>query len=328
MTTTTQGFVAPTYFGISPLLIFPGALGQFSVYLRQQDGYVLYTSKGERFTQKHRKKLYDNGVAQVYIEAEERPEFERYVEENLGTILDDEDLPREERSKVLYTASAGILEETFEAKLPEAIKSRHFERVSNLVKQSIGFLSDDRSLKTLAPFISHDYRTYTHCLQVFIYTISILNTYKVSDETLFHCGMGAMLHDLGKTKIPVNIINKPGPLDDKEREVINTHPVQGVSLCAGMPLSQESLNCILFHHENMDGSGYPSGLKGEAIPLPVRVITACDVYDALTSDRPYARGRTPFEALKLMRNKMEKAFDLDVFKRLVTTLSGADIQVG
>jgi HD-GYP domain-containing protein (c-di-GMP phosphodiesterase class II) len=307
------------------MMLFPNAMGSFSVYLWQGNDFVLYTRSGQTFTEKHRQTLYNNGVKEIYVQSEDKPHYEKYIEENLGSILTNEALPLEDRSRVFYEASSSVVQSVFSNKLPGALSSAYFNRVSAVVENSIRFLSSGHSLSTLGPFISHDYKTYTHCIHVFIFLVAILNTYDLDEPEIFECGLGAILHDLGKTKIPKNILNKRGALTLGEREIIESHPMHGVSICSLLPLSQNTINCILFHHEKMDGSGYPAGLRGDDIPLPVRAIAIADIYDALTSARPYADAMAPYEALKLMRHKMHKELDMDVFKRLVAVLGGANM---
>ena len=98
-----------------------------------------------------------------------------------------------------------------------------------------------------------------------------------------------------------------------------------MALSARLSLSREAHNTILFHHEKMDGSGYPAGMNGLDLPPPIRVVTVADIYDALTTDRPYAKQLTPFEALSKMREEMGDQIDMAAFKRLVQVLSGARI---
>lgn len=96
-------------------------------------------------------------------------------------------------------------------------------------------------------------------------------------------------------------------------------------MCAHLGISQPTFNCILFHHERLNGTGYPSGIGGDDIPVPVRVISLADAYDALTTIRPYSGAMTPFEALTVIRHDMEGQFDMDVYTRFIEVLSGADL---
>ncbi|QJT09285.1 HD-GYP domain-containing protein [Oceanidesulfovibrio marinus] len=321
----TSPLTGKDFFHVSPMLLFPETMNDFSVYLKHESGYTLYCHADERFTEKHRRLLYENGVAEVYVQLKEKDQFERYLEDHLGEILTNEALPLKERSRVLYSVSSSLVEETFRTRLPSSIKRESFERVTAMVRKGTEFLSHKDSLRAMASLISNHYQTYTHSVHVFVYATAMLQAYDLPREELVQVGLGAVLHDIGKSSIPRRILDKPGRLDREERELINTHPVQGVSLCATMPLAQTALNCILFHHERMDGKGYPSGMPAENIPLPVRVVTVCDTYDALTSDRPYAPALEPYAALKLMRDEMNGAFDLDVFKRLIGVLSDSRI---
>jgi len=313
------------FFGISPLLIIPETMGSFAVYLKQHDGFVLYSSSEEAFSEKHKQKLHEFGIGEVYINAEDKQNFNEYIETNIGTVIANENLPLEERSKVYYNTSQNIMSNLFEKVLNGKVDRDHVNRVNKLVNQSVNFLQKPESLKALGKFISHDYKTYSHSMHVFYYLTAILTARGVDQETIVHCGTGALLHDIGKSTIPQEILRKPGRLSQRERNIMDTHSLQGVGLVTSMELHQISINSILFHHEKMDGSGYPAGLYGDAIPEYVRALTICDIYDALVSVRPYSGARTPFEALTLMKNHMHKQLDLDIFKTLVQTLSGADL---
>jgi putative nucleotidyltransferase with HDIG domain len=306
-------------------MLFPEVLGDFSVYLWQGGDFVLYTKSGQKFTARHRQVLHANGVKEVYVQSSEKAQYELYVERNLGTILLDETLPIDVRSQVFYEASNVVMQDIFDHKLPSAIRAKHFSRVAEIVKNSIRFLAAEKSLAAVAPFISHDYKTYTHCMHVFIYSVAVFQASGMNDTETFECGLGALLHDVGKAKIPKRILNKRGSLTQSEREVIKEHPVHGVSMCAHLPMTQNTINCILFHHEKLDGTGYPAGLKGDTIPLPVRIISMADIYDALTTARPYAEAMPPYEALTLIRHEMREEVDMNIFKRFVAVLSGADM---
>ena len=131
---------------------------------------------------------------------------------------------------------------------------------------------------------------------------------------------GAYLHDVGKIGIPDEVLNKPGKLTPDERTVIETHPQLGYELAASAPSLKEALPVILHHHERVDGTGYPAGLAGTAIPLEARVVAVADVWDALTSDRAYRPGWAPAKALAHIRAGVGTHFDgaaVDALTRVV-----------
>ena len=162
MDANSRGARPVSYFPVSPVMLFPEVLGDFSVYLWQGGDFVLYTASGQKFTTRHRQSLYKNDVKEVYIRGSEKSLYEKYIERNLGNILLDESMPIEIRSKVFYEASALVVQDVFDRKLPSGLRARHFDRITNVVKNSIKFLVDGNSLAAVAPFISHDYKTYTH----------------------------------------------------------------------------------------------------------------------------------------------------------------------
>ena len=129
--------------------------------------------------------------------------------------------------------------------------------------------------------------------------------------------MAGLLHDIGKAVIPSEVLNKPGKLDDAEFELVKTHPVRGCELLRdGDGASETTLDVCLHHHEKFDGSGYPHGLAADAIQLFARMGAVCDVYDAITSDRPYKAGWDPAESVARMA-QWSGHFDPVVFKAFV-----------
>jgi putative nucleotidyltransferase with HDIG domain len=313
------------YFAVSPFMIFPESCGGFSIYLRKGTHYLLYTRKGEQFAERHKTVLYENGIEEVYIRTAQKPEYDKYIEDNLAGVLLNESIPMPVRSKIFYHSSTMALREAIQSKLPKPLGLELHKKLINVVRASTKFMCTANALKTLAALMSHDYQTYTHSTNVFIYTLSILETYHLPEEEKVAAGLGALLHDIGKSLIPTPILNKPGKLNNEEWDIVKTHPAKGVGLCSKIMLEQTTISCILFHHERYDGSGYPAGLSGDDIPLPAAVVGTADVYDALTCCRPYAETYTPFKALTMMREVMKGAFDPEVYKRLVLILSGAKI---
>jgi putative nucleotidyltransferase with HDIG domain len=120
--------------------------------------------------------------------------------------------------------------------------------------------------------------------------------------------IGALLHDIGKVGIPERVLNKPGPLDDAEWEMMKRHPVISETILAEVDLPETVRQIARWSHERLDGAGYPDGLVGDEIPLPARIVLVADAWDALTSDRSYRTARTTLEALHELRSNAGTQF--------------------
>ena len=128
---------------------------------------------------------------------------------------------------------------------------------------------------------------------------------------------GSLLHDIGKMNVPDAILMKEGPLSPSERELIEKHPDWAYEMLAPVTYLQEALEIPRFHHERWNGTGYPNRLKGEEIPLPARIFSVVDVWDALTSDRSYRGAMDPQEAMDYIRSQAGIAFDPQVVEAFV-----------
>jgi putative two-component system response regulator len=123
-----------------------------------------------------------------------------------------------------------------------------------------------------------------------------------------------IVHDIGKVAVPDHVLLKPGPLTEEERALVQRHPVVGEGICSPLKSFQLVLPIIRHHHEKMDGTGYPDGLKGKAIPVTARVLQIVDVYDALITARPYKKAMPPAEALAVMEEEVRRGWwDPEVF---------------
>ncbi|WP_051275851.1 bifunctional diguanylate cyclase/phosphohydrolase [Desulfovirgula thermocuniculi] len=166
------------------------------------------------------------------------------------------------------------------------------------------------SLKILLALINvRDRYTYGHSERVGDYAAALAQKLGLppAEVELLRCG--AYLHDIGKVEVPFTVLNKPGRLDNGEWEVIKKHPEWGESLIKPLSSFSSLLPLIRHHHENYDGTGYPDGLKGEEIPLFARILRIADSYDAMTTERPYKKARTPLEACRVLQEEAGKAFD-------------------
>jgi putative nucleotidyltransferase with HDIG domain len=157
-----------------------------------------------------------------------------------------------------------------------------------------------------------DRYTSGHCERVAEYACRIAAEAGLPESELVWFRMGAFLHDLGKTEVPEEILNKPGKLTDEERAIMERHTVIGDEMLAPVEFPWDIRPMVRSHHERWDGRGYPDGLAGHDIPLPARILRIADVFDALTTARSYRRRLTPEEALEIMVDDLG-SFDPDLF---------------
>ena len=157
-----------------------------------------------------------------------------------------------------------------------------------------------------------DMETEGHCQRVTELTLQIARELGVSEAYLVHYRRGTFLHDIGKMAIPDSILFKPGPLTTAEWGIMRLHPVYAHKLLSEIKFLTPAIDIPYSHHEKWDGSGYPLGLVGEEIPLAARVFAVVDVWDALTSDRPYRPAWTGEAALAYIVDQSGKHFDPQV----------------
>ena len=149
-----------------------------------------------------------------------------------------------------------------------------------------------------------DSRLEGHCERLAHYAAAMGEALCLDAEDLEALRRGAVLHDVGKIGIPDALLFKPGPLTAEEWRVMREHPVIGERICQPLKSMRDVLPVIRHHHERWDGSGYPDGLAGPAIPLTARILQVADVFDALTTERPYRQPLTPAEALSILRQEV------------------------
>jgi HD-GYP domain-containing protein (c-di-GMP phosphodiesterase class II) len=194
------------------------------------------------------------------------------------------------------------------------------EEIINAVKDSGGLVSG------LLTINKHDYYTYTHSVEVSVLSVGLASAMGLDrDRELFSIGIGSLLHDIGKSAVPTEILNKPARLSEQEFSIMKQHVIRGKSLIdLYEDIPADALPSLLEHHERMSGRGYPLGLKGDDIHVSGRIVAISDVYDAVTTDRAYRRALTPFQSLMLMKEEKGN-YDKAIFETFVKMLGN---QVG
>ncbi len=205
-----------------------------------------------------------------------------------------------------------------EARLGKAIEPKACISLVDDVIESINRHPD--ALLSLARLKTADEYTYMHSVAVCALMVALGRELGLDDAQCREAGMAGMLHDLGKAAMPQEILNKPGKLTPDEFTIIKQHPLRGYEMLAeGGAVGQDVLDVCRHHHERMDGSGYPDALAGENISLVARMGAVCDVYDAVTSDRPYKAGWDPAHAMSQMAT-WKGHFDPKVFHSFVKSV--------
>ncbi|MFA5182552.1 MAG: HD-GYP domain-containing protein [Syntrophales bacterium] len=248
--------------------------------------------------------------------------IQKVVPEGLREKIRDPNLAPEKKARAVQHYAQEMMKN-----LLESPTAANIGEVTKTISEIVDLIvTDDQTSFYLLDITSHDFATYTHSVNVGIISISLTKSlYHNSNGHDMHAlGAGFFLHDLGKVRIDQSIINKPGKLDDREWKEMRQHPDHGFKILTETDkLNKESRIIVLQHHERDDGSGYPLGIKGADIHPYGRICSVADVYDALTSIRPYKPQMPPFEALRIMQKEMLHHFHRDVFEKFVLLLASS-----
>ena len=218
----------------------------------------------------------------------------------------------------------------FDTPLPASGSSRELDALGNTFNKLIRALADAEeqtqaaylgAIRALAAALdARDPYTAGHSERVSMLAVEMGRVLVLGDEELDVLRLGALLHDIGKIGVPDDILGKPSALTPSEFEMIRAHPVIGARILRSIPFLAAHLPIVELHHERPDGTGYPYGLTGEAIPLAARIVHVADAYDAITSARAYRPGRLPHEAIAELRRGAGHDFDALSVQALVKAL--------
>ncbi|HHY20873.1 MAG TPA: HD-GYP domain-containing protein [Bacilli bacterium] len=210
------------------------------------------------------------------------------------------------------------------AKLGKVFHNDHLSKnFSTMIRNILDEIQNNSDvLTTLSELLLHDSYIFTHSLNVAIYSLGLGLQLNYSEQKLIEIGLGAILHDVGKLMIPLEILDKPGKLTKEEYEIMKSHTVTGFQYLKDLPnISLMTAHCALSHHERIDGSGYPRGIKGKDIHPYAQIIGVCDVFDALTSQRVYKKAMLPHEALEILYVGAGKLFDKELIEAFRNTIA-------
>jgi HD-GYP domain-containing protein (c-di-GMP phosphodiesterase class II) len=308
---------------LDPSYLTPDKVLEFAiyVYITERKRYVLFKVEDDPIKQYQLDILSKEGQRTVFVPRNHAPQLTRYLSEFLGTVINDNSVTLKEKSKRFHTLSVAVLKDLFESPPDMQQFTETMKNVSDAL--SVLVQRDLRAIKELNSLRSYDYNTYSHSLNVCVLSIGFYmdmtdrpSPFKVTDLS-----RGILLHDIGKLDVPSTLTKKPGPLSKSEWAIMRQHPVTGVErLNSVRGLSDDSMLITLYHHEAVDGSGYPEGIKNEKIPFTSRLCKVVDIYDALTSNRSYKERMTPYNALNIMIKEMGNQIDQDILRSFILFL--------
>lgn len=290
------------------------------LFIKQDDRLVLFLQKGGIFTEEHLSDLDRFRIKRIYIRGKEITAFEEYIHSYLDRILNSPVVPSKVKASTFYVSSIHALRKAFDdpnSEKIEEIKKTLKPMFKNIMENKI--LLDD-----LFSITEHDFSTYTHSVNVGIFATALaIHFYKgdstIGNEELERLSYGFFLHDIGKSKVPVQILKKQSPLSREEWAVMKKHPEWGYAILMETGhLTDEAAYISMQHHERPDGSGYPSGMSD--IHPCARICTIADIFDALTSPRPYKPAIKPFDAIEIIKKEIFTEFDhylMETFIRML-----------
>ncbi|MDF1544639.1 MAG: HD-GYP domain-containing protein [bacterium] len=283
------------------------SLLDFDLYLNVNHNLILYRSADLPFTEKTRQKLIDNKVDRLYITNENKHNYQIYIEKNLDKILVDPAIQETKKAGILYETSTSLVKDV----LANPTLGENIHRSQELVANTVGYILKGRdAFLSLMRISSFDYYTYTHSVNVCTFAVALAQQLGFDDEEFLHeLGIGALLHDVGKSKVSDRILHKRTPLNQIEFEIMKKHPKWGVDLLSETDLiPATSYYPVLQHHERGDRSGYPSNLSLDEMHIYSKIVAIADSFDAMTTERVYQKAIDSFPALKVMLS-LKGAFD-------------------
>lgn len=324
------------FFSVPLELIVVGSPIPYNIYVNSAGGtgrihFLKAKVAGSILTQAELLEI-KNKYFQIYIGEEER---EKYI----NGLVNNKNVTKEKKTEIIKESAIKYLDKVFDPNrkfstevLEETIIGCK-DSVENLVTV-IGDLQLSDLQKLIGSLSFHDFYTFDHSINVSMYTILILKEIdpNATKEEQVLAGLGGMLHDIGKIKIPLNIINKAGKLDDNEFNQIKSHPERGKELIESQHLIMKGIdfntikNIVYQHHENFNGTGYPQKLSGEQIDRYARIVAIADFFDAVTTHRAYHEALSLEDALAVMKNSCGKKIDPNLFEAFKKTVK--DIGMG
>ncbi len=318
MTTTEKRHCFQAGFLPVPLQsVPPESLQGIEVFIYTHPTYSLYKSCGLEFNLQDYNRLIEAGTEHVYISTRDHQKYYDAIESSLNEIVSDKKIALKQKCDVLYATTMALTKEITKSP-PEGKTITKAEKLTESTIKLI--LNNPKAFQYLFKVSNHDFFTATHMSNVSILLVSFAEKIGIRDIRLLHdIGTGGMLHDIGKVFIPNDLLNSTEKLTTEEFDLIKGHVQRGLDhLREKADLSENVIKLVAEHHEKMDGSGYPNALQTDEISIFGRMITIVDMFEAMTSVRPYRdKSFSPEQAMDIIAEMTPKQLDEKVVNSFV-----------
>ncbi len=297
---------------ISMAMLSSSIVPGIDIYLKSSadSAAVLFCPAEDLPSFKRIEPLAREGVNKLFIDRSDRGKYQSYLRDNWEELLADESQSATNRMAVMSEVMRDVLNEEFTSGDTAGIVAAS----QSLARGSCQVIAQHPVVvNQLCSVLHHDYATFTHCTNVSFYCVLLARELGFDAEVQEEIAVGALLHDLGKLKIDERILTKPARLDEFEFREIQRHPSLGFEELTMRPdVTYGQLMMAYQHHERLDGSGYPVGLPGDEIHPYAKICGIVDVYEALTSQRPYRMPMNPSTALAVLDKGDSTEFDSEM----------------
>ncbi len=308
---------------------------EFDCYIKRYNGYVIIIEAGTKITDELYEKVKQH--KHVYAHQSERERYRAYCEKNaivepetqlpahdtavedyrrLGAILNS---PMRLKEKIdrTYHISCTLMQEYFEG----GTRTLPLEGLETVVHALLHLTAKHDKLESFTAVMPDEYSADAHSVNVAIFAMFLGRHLNLTVSQLEALSLAAILHDIGKNEIDKKVLDKNDVLDNDEFEMVQTHPAEGEKIARENKINDmRILEAIKYHHEKLDGTGYPEGLRGNMIPQFAQILGICDIFDALTTERTFRGKYSSYDALHLMAKEMHEKLNLNYIKTFISQL--------
>jgi putative nucleotidyltransferase with HDIG domain len=297
--------------------IRPGSVTNFALFSLVNGRYVLVSVPGYKWQESAKQEILKGGHSVLYYCTAETLKAEAY-QKFIHQPIVDISLPPNEKVLALTEVGAELTRVLYDSIMTQEtliLAEEISQQMVTCVQQDVTCVA------AIGKLANHHWYTYYHSARVAAYSIALaIKMGESNAKKLEAIAVGCLLHDIGKSKIDLHILNKGEVLTSEEWILMRRHPEMGGEVVEGSGLSTIPIDIILHHHERLDGAGYPHKLNSGEISLEVRMAAFSDVFDALTTNRPFQKSCSRFEALDVIRSRFLNQLDKECFKAMVAIL--------